>query len=149
MPKPLRRPPSRDSGLLVREGLTAGAVAVLPCGMPSTVHAFWNGLDLLDPFRAAGSLLAPEDASDARLVACAVVAHTSISLGWGVVLSFVLPRRAGAAWGAAAGLAIAALDLGIAARRFPAIRRLPVLPQVADHLAYGAIVGAVLSRLRA
>jgi len=44
------------------------------------------------------------------------------------------------------GLGIAALDLGIAQRRFPAIAALPRAPQVADHVAFGAIVGAVLGR---
>jgi hypothetical protein len=51
--------------------------------------------------------------------------------------------------GLAGGAAIAALDLGLLAhgpigRRWPLIRALPVGPQVADHLAFGAIAGAVL-----
>ncbi len=46
-----------------------------------------------------------------------------------------------------AGALIAALDLGfIARRRFPAVAALPVGPQVADHLLYGALVGLVLDR---
>src|SRR5438093_5501538 len=128
------------------EGLVAGAVASLPSGTPSTVHALWTGRDLLDTARAAGSLLAPVGASDGRLLASGVVAHMAISLGWGAVLGMVLPRKAPVAWGAAAGLAIAALDLGVVGRRVPAIRSLPVLPQIADHVAYGALVGAVLAR---
>jgi hypothetical protein len=47
--------------------------------------------------------------------------------------------------GAASGLAIAALDLGVIGRRVPAIRRLPLAPQLADHALFGAVVG-VLSR---
>jgi len=43
-----------------------------------------------------------------------------------------------------AGLAIAATDLSIADARFPAIAVLPRGPQVADHVAFGALVGAAL-----
>jgi len=52
--------------------------------------------------------------------------------------------RLGAAM-SAAGLAIAWLDLGIARRRFPAIAALRQGPQVADHVAFGAVVGAVFA----
>ena len=47
-----------------------------------------------------------------------------------------------------AGLGIAALDLAVVGRRHPRIRALPVLPQVADHVAYGVTVGAVLRARR-
>jgi hypothetical protein len=47
--------------------------------------------------------------------------------------------------GAAAGVGIAALDLGVGGRLFPRIGALPVLPQLADHAAYGATVGYVLA----
>ena len=73
-------------------------------------------------------------------------AHGAISLGWGVVLAAVLPRRRTVVWGALAGLAVAGLDLGVLARRWPRIRALPTLPQVADHIAFGTLVGAVVSR---
>jgi hypothetical protein len=46
--------------------------------------------------------------------------------------------------GALAGLAIAALDLGVAGRRFPRIPALPVLPQLADHAAFGAVAARLL-----
>jgi hypothetical protein len=52
------------------------------------------------------------------------------------------------AYATLAGLAIAALDLGVLGRRVPRIRALPLLPQVLDHVAYGATVGAVLSARR-
>ncbi len=61
-----------------------------------------------------------------------------------MTLAAALPRRHTALWGAAAGVAIAAGDLGLVGRRVPPIRALPVVPQVADHLAYGAVVGVVL-----
>ena len=79
----------------------------------------------------------------------ASLAHSALSIGWAAVLAGLLPRRHTAAWGAAAGLGIAALDLGLVGRRLPAIRQLPVGPQVADHLAFGLVVGAVLAARRA
>lgn len=63
------------------------------------------------------------------------------------MLARLLPRGHEPAWGAAAGLAIAALDLGLIGRRVPAVAALPQAPQWADHVAFGAAVGAVL-RLR-
>ena len=48
--------------------------------------------------------------------------------------------------GALAGLAIAALDLGLVGRRFPRIAALPLLPQLADHAAFGAIAGLCSTR---
>ena len=71
-----------------------------------------------------------------------LVAHAGISLGWGAVLGATLPRRHTIAAGAVAGLAIAALDLGLVGRRIPEIAALPLAPQVLDHLAFGAVVGA-------
>jgi hypothetical protein len=82
-------------------------------------------------------------------VAAGVAVHAALSLGWGVVLAALLPRRRTAVWGAGAGVAIAAVDLGLVGRRLPRVAALPALPQVADHVAYGAVVGAVLSGLSA
>jgi hypothetical protein len=65
------------------------------------------------------------------------------------VLAAALPRRRTLAWSAAAGLSIAALDLGVIGRRYPRIRALPLAPQVLDHLAYAAAVAEVLRRRRA
>src|SRR5918993_165017 len=97
-----------------------------------------------------------EDAAVAGAVAAvlsgvpsAMLAHGALSFGWAVVLALVLPRRRTVAWSLPAGLAIAALDLGIVGRRFERIRALATAPQVLDHLAYAATVGAVLSRRRA
>ena len=139
-------PMGRLGTAAVVDGLVAGTVASLPSGIPSTLHALWTGRDLRDTVWASGRLLVPGRASDGLLLVFGVVAHMAISLGWGAVLGVVVPRRAPVACGAAAGLAIAALDLGVVGRRMPAIRSLPILPQVADHLAYGALVGAVLAR---
>jgi hypothetical protein len=65
-----------------------------------------------------------------------------------VLLALSLPRRRSVEVGALAGLAIAALDLGAVGRRFPRVRALPLLPQLADHALYGATVGVVLDRRR-
>jgi hypothetical protein len=72
------------------------------------------------------------------------VAHLALSFGWAAVLAVALPRRRRVVWSPLAGLAIAALDLGLVGRRFPRIRALPVAPQVADHLAYASTVAVVL-----
>jgi hypothetical protein len=75
--------------------------------------------------------------------------HLALSLGWGVVLALALPRRRTVPAGAAAGLAIALLDLGVMGRRLPLVRALHTLPQVADHVAFGAVMAAVVARRRA
>ncbi len=131
---------------MIREGIIAGAIAGVVSGAPSTAHALATGRDPLAATKAAGAMLLPTETSGARLLMAAVPVHAVISLGWGVILARTLPRRS-TAWGALAGLAIAALDLGIASRRFPRVSALPVVPQVIDHLAYGATVGFVLRRL--
>ena len=128
-----------------RDGLAAGAVAAVLSGVPSTVHALASGRDPLEATLAAGTILRPGETRPERLLAAAVPVHLALSLGWGVVLARVLPRRPSLAAGAAAGLAIAALDLGLAGgRRLPRIRALPLGAQVADHVAYGIVVAAVL-----
>ena len=129
-----------------RAGLRAGAVAGVLSGAPSTAHALASGRSPLDAVRAAGTLLLPAGTAPGALAAGGVLAHGAISLAWGVVLAVALPRRHPVLWGALAGLAIAGLDLGVLARRWPRIRALPAVPQVADHVAYGALVGVVLSR---
>jgi hypothetical protein len=123
----------------VRRGLVAGAVAGVASGAPSTLYAWRAGLDPLAASRAAGTLLGRP-----TLVRGAL-AHGVLSLGWGVVLALLLPVRRQAAAGVAAGAAIAALDLGLVGRRLPAIAALPQGLQVADHLAFGGLVGLVLA----
>lgn len=130
----------------VRDVVEAGLVAAVVSGVPSTVHGLATGRDVTEPTLAAGSLLLPRARRPLVLAAAAVPVHLTLSLGWAAVLARVLPRRRTVAWGALGGLAIAALDLGIAGRRFPRIRALPTAPQVADHLAYGLAVGWVLAR---
>jgi hypothetical protein len=128
--------------------LVAGVVAAIASGLPSTVWALATRGDPLESTLAAGSILLPRETRRARLLAAAVPVHLALSLGWAFVLARLLPRRNEAAAGAVAGLGIAALDLGLIGRSIPRIRALPLLPQIADHIAYGATVGYMLARRR-
>ncbi len=128
----------------LEDGLVAGAVAALLSGAPSTLHALATRTSALEATLAAGTLLAPRARRPAVLLLAAVPVHLALSFGWALLLAAVLPRRRTVAWGMLAGLAIAALDLGVIGRRHPRIRALAAVPQVLDHVAYGATVGAVL-----
>ena len=107
-----------------------------------------TGRDPLAAARAAGNIVLPADATAGRLLAAGAAVHSVISVFWASVLVQVLPRRRAVLWGAVAGSGIAAVDLGLLARRFPLIRALPVVPQWADHIAFGALVGAVVTARR-
>jgi len=124
--------------------LRAAAWAAALSGIPSTVHALATGRDPLEAARAADAILLPQETSPERLLAAAVPVHLAISVAWTVVLDRAGVR--GALRGGLAGLAIAALDLGVASARYPRIRRLPLGPQLADHAAFGAIAGRLLQR---
>jgi len=93
-------------------------------------------------------LLLPRETRAGPLLLAAVPVHVAISLGWGVVLAALLPRRFTVLWGAVAGGGIAALDLNLPGERTLAVRELQTGPQVVDHLAYGVVVGVVVARLR-
>lgn len=138
---------SRTAGAL-GDGVVAGAVAWASSGLPSTLHALATGSGVLAAARAAGTLVAPAGSSSPVLLAGGAVVHTGVSLGWAAVLAFVLPDRHTVPAGAAAGLLIAGLDLGLVGRHHPAIAALPTTAQVADHLAFGTVVGVVVRRRR-
>jgi hypothetical protein len=153
--------------LLPRDVVVAGVVGGMVAGLPSTAHALATRRSPIEATVAAGSLLLPDERRPVVLMAAALPVHATLSLGWAGVLAVTLPgtpsggpdgtwpgrptgrRFATVAAGAVAGLAIAAVDLGVVGRRFPRIRALPLLPQVADHVAYGLAVGWVLARRRA
>ncbi|MEU4523563.1 hypothetical protein AB0F52_33220 [Amycolatopsis sp. NPDC024027] len=123
----------------------AGAVAAVVSGIPSTAHAVLTGGDILAATRAAGTLLPGRRTRPG--VAAGLIAHVIVSAAWtGVLAAIARHHRLGAGGGALAGLAIAALDLGIAARAYPAVRALARGPQILDHLVFGAVVGALLDR---
>ena len=147
------KPPGATFGPVLGRGLVAGAVGGVLSGLPSTGHALLTGGDPLAAARAAGNLLLPADSRPGQLLVAGGVAHVAVSLGWGTVLAVAVRRSSLApiTVGVLAGLIIAAVDLGLVAhgpvgRRWPLIRALPVVPQVADHVAFGAIAGAVLAR---
>ena len=135
---------TRPAPRTVSDAFVAGTVAAVVSGVPSSVWALTTGRSLTEGARAAGSLMLPREQRPAVLVAAAVPVHFMLSLGWAFVMTAILPRRRSLGWATLAGLGIAALDLGVIGRRLPRIRALPVPPQVADHLAYGATVGLVL-----
>ena len=122
--------------------LRAAAWAAALSGIPSTAHALATGRDPLEAAYAAGTIVLRSEAEPARLLAAGVTAHLAISLGWTVALDRAGVRSARR--GALAGLAIAALDLGLVGRRVPRIAALPLLPQLADHAAFGAIAARLL-----
>lgn len=97
---------------------------------------------LLDSTRAAGTLLGRPS------LIRGVAAHAAITAGWSLILSAALPRRRTLSAGVAAGGFIAALDLVLVGRRFPAIRALDQGPQVLDHIAFGAVATAVIAHRR-
>lgn len=112
-------------------------------GAPSTVHALVTGRDALGAVRAAGKIVLPREERDLPLILVAVPVHFGISVWWAMVLARVLPRG-GVVAGGLAGALIALFDLRLPGRRVAAVRALPVVPQVADHVVFGAVVGACL-----
>jgi hypothetical protein len=130
------------------DALLAGLAGAACSALPSTAWSLVRGDDVLDGGRAAGAMLLPHERRTPVLLAAAVPVHLALSLGWAAVVTPVLPRRAEPAWGVAAGLAIATLDLGLVGRRIPAIRALPQGRQWADHAAYGLAVGLVVRARR-
>ncbi len=126
--------------------LRAGVWGAALSGAPSTLHALATGRDPLEAALAAGSIILPRESRRGWLLAAAVPVHLGISLGWALALERVHVR--GARQGALAGLAIAALDLGLIARRFPRVGALPLVPQLADHAAFGAVAGRLLASRR-
>jgi hypothetical protein len=126
-------PPKR----LVATAVAAGVLS----GAPSTLAALVRGDDALAATRAAGTLVPGR--RDRPSVPAGVAVHAALTLWWTAVLTAGLRRsRGGVSAGVVGGAAIAALDLGVLARRYPAVRALPPAPQWADHLAFGAVVGA-------
>jgi hypothetical protein len=123
----------------------AGGCAALLSGIPSTVHAWWTGGDVLEATRAAGAMLIPAGSSDAALFAAAAIVHLAVSMFWAAVLVRLLPPRHVLIGSLLALAAIAILDLKIIGPLFPEVYALPFWPQFADHLAFGAVFGAALA----
>ena len=130
-----------------QEILVAGAAGATLAGLPSTAVTLARGEDVLEGARAAGAIVVPR-ARPAAQLAAAVPVHLALSFGWAAVLAATLPQGREPECGALAGLAIAALDLGVIGRRIPAIRALPQGRQWADHVAFGLAVGVTLRSWR-
>ncbi|MGQ0654420.1 MAG: hypothetical protein ACT4P4_19500 [Betaproteobacteria bacterium] len=121
-------------------------MATLTSGLPSTVHALVTGGDVTEPTRAAAAMLIRADSPLPHLVAAAAVAHSAISLFWAAILTYTLPWRYTVAWAVGAAATIALLDLRVIAPfMFAEVARLPFWPQFADHLMWGASLGATLT----
>lgn len=135
---------------LDRRGVVeATALAAVLSGVPSTLHAFIKGRGLraaaayvYDATRAVGTLVPPGRPGFGR----GAVVHLAISTLCGEALARTLPTGHSAEWGAAAGLAIGVVNVGVIGRSFPAIRGLPLLPQLADNMMFGAVFAVTLER---
>ena len=125
--------------------LYASALGVVP----STPHLIVTRSNMFEVALAAGAMVLPDEERASRLLPAGLAVHAVLSVGWALVMAASLPRRRTVAWSLAGGLAITALDMGIAARRFPRFHALPLVPQVLDHLAWAGTVGYVVSRRRA
>ncbi|HWF74058.1 MAG TPA: hypothetical protein VG186_11970 [Solirubrobacteraceae bacterium] len=132
-----------------RSVIEATAAAAVLSGAPSTLHALRTeggvrgaGTYVLEATRAIGTLVPPGRPGLAR----GVTIHLAISAACGELLARTLPERRSAAWGAAAGLAIGVVNVGLVGRCFPAIRALALGPQLADHLAFGVVFAVVVDR---
>ena len=129
--------------------IKATAAAAALSGLPSTLHALMRRRSfrsavtyMYDTTCAAGTLVPPGRRGFAR----GVIVHLGISVACGDPLARTLPHRHAVASGAAAGLAIGVINVGVIGRLFPAIRALPLLPQLADNVMFGALFAAVLER---
>jgi hypothetical protein len=132
-----------------RKVAEASAAAALFSGAPSTVHALLTTHSVgatvtyvADATRAIGTLVPPGRPGLRR----GAIIHLGISAAAGEAFARALPRHRSAAWGAAAGLALGVVNVGLIGRLFPAIRALPLIPQLADHVAFGAVFALVADR---
>jgi hypothetical protein len=132
----------------MRDWVAAGVAGAVLSGAPSGVHALVRGANLLDSTAAIASAVLPDALPRPVQVVVGAAAHVGMSLGWAAAMRRVLGPEPAAGAGAVAGLAIAALDLGVIGRRLPPIRRLPAVPQILDHVAYGVVVAVTLRTIR-
>jgi hypothetical protein len=126
-----------------RDFFYAWLAATLLSGIPSALHAFATGGDVLEATRAAAAMLP----LSGKLFVDAALVHGSVSLFWAAILWVALPRRRVALWAIAAAALIGILDLRIIAPRlFPEVAALEFWPQMADHLMWGLCFGLVLQK---
>lgn len=136
---------ARDRRRVIEATLVASTVS----GLPSTLHAFLERRSpraaaayVYDATRAVGTLVPPGRPAFGR----GIVVHVGISLLCGEALARTLPRDDSALWGATAGFVIGVINVGVIGRAFPAIRDLPLVPQLADNVMFGTVFALVLDR---
>jgi hypothetical protein len=143
----IRSAATRNRASYGRDLFWAGIAATLVSGAPSTVYAWLSGGDVLEATRAAGAMLVPANSSPGELVLAAGVVHVTVSFLWAALLVLVLPRRHVVLWAVPAAGLIGLFDLRVVAPLyFPEVAALPLAPQMADHLMWGASLGWVLAR---
>lgn len=132
-----------------RRIMEATLLAATFSGVPSTLHAVINQRSLrsaavyvYDTTRAVGTLVPPGRPGFGR----GVFVHLAISMLCGETLARTLPRDHAAEWGAAAGLVIGVINVGVIGRAFPAISALPLVPQLADNVMFGTVFAVALDR---
>ena len=120
----------------------AALIASVLSGAPSTGYMLLTSRSVsasvryaLQASRAVGTLVPPGRPSLFKGAA----AHVGISLAMAELLARSLPETHAVAWGASGGLAMGVVNVGIIGRRFPDIRALPLLPQLADNVAFGVV----------
>jgi hypothetical protein len=72
--------------------------------------------------------------------------HVCISVLCAEGLARTVPEANSVIWGAGAGLAIGVINVGVIGRRFPAIAALPLVPQLVDNVAFGALFALIVDR---
>lgn len=132
-----------------RRVIEATLLAATFSGLPSTLHAFIKQRSVrsaagyvYDATRAVGTLVPPGRPGFGR----GMVVHLAISMLCGETLARTLPRDHPVEWGAAAGVAIGIINVGVIGRSFPAIRGLPLVPQIADNVMFGTVFAVTLDR---
>lgn len=132
-----------------RRVIEATLLAATFSGLPSTLQACIKQRSpraaagyIYDATRAVGTLVPPGRPGFGR----GIVVHLAISMLCGETLARTLPRDHRVEWGAAAGLAIGVINVGVIGRSFPAIRDLPLMPQIADNVMFGTVLAVALDR---
>jgi hypothetical protein len=124
--------------------LSAGSIATLFSGIPSTLYAVLSGTDPWQAMRAAGAMLIPADSAFPLLLMAAALVHCTISFLWAALLVLILPPEHVILSSLVSAALIGVFDLLIVGQLLDTIYALPFWPQMADHLLWGALLGAIL-----
>jgi hypothetical protein len=152
-PRRSARPAPRQDGRAAdgwfRDGVAAGLLAWPLSELPSLADHVCAGRPWWSTDAAAATLVAPASLPVGQRRVLGTALRVLVAANWGAVLSRWLDRRHPVAHGAVAGAVLAGFEYGLVGRRRPAIEALPALPQVADQVVFGTVVGALLRRSRA